>query len=261
MELSFLDELKGVAACCEHEATEKRLNALIAKLNEPEGGINADHLARIGEGQSADIQHFVNLEASPEPEQKSANCMPCGGWGVIAAEPGDPETKCEHCDGIGKDSAKPEQPFPSPKFTVTNLDGKQMGQALLDFGKRLVDGNLTWVSGGVWLHASEGDKLVLSTCGSDLVVKSAACCTPTAEELQLLTNGEYRPEELWGGDRPTCPKCFGKPASEGEVNHYQLITNLTAIIDQELMPHAYKLPIQDFQRLNETLMEARKVLK
>lgn len=39
----------------------------------------------------------------------------------------------------------------------------------------------------------------------------AKCCTPTAEERQLLANGDYRPEELWGGDRPTCPKCVNQP--------------------------------------------------
>lgn len=25
-------------------------------------------------------------------------CGPCGGWGVIAGEPGDPTTPCEHCN-------------------------------------------------------------------------------------------------------------------------------------------------------------------
>lgn len=34
------------------------------------------------------------------------------------------------------------------------------------------------------------------------------CCVPTAEEEALLNAGEYTPEELWGGRRPTCPKCF-----------------------------------------------------
>ena len=34
------------------------------------------------------------------------------------------------------------------------------------------------------------------------------CCKPTAEEEALLASGEYRPEELWGGSRPTCPQCF-----------------------------------------------------
>jgi hypothetical protein len=36
------------------------------------------------------------------------------------------------------------------------------------------------------------------------------CCAPTAEDLKLLAEGSYTPEELWGGSRPTCPKCFGK---------------------------------------------------
>lgn len=36
------------------------------------------------------------------------------------------------------------------------------------------------------------------------------CCTPSAEDLQLLAEGSYTPEELWGGSRPTCPKCIDK---------------------------------------------------
>ena len=36
------------------------------------------------------------------------------------------------------------------------------------------------------------------------------CCEPTAEEKAMLENGDYTPEELWGGSRPTCPKCHGK---------------------------------------------------
>lgn len=34
------------------------------------------------------------------------------------------------------------------------------------------------------------------------------CCVPSAEEKALLATGEYTPQELWGGSRPTCPKCF-----------------------------------------------------
>lgn len=34
------------------------------------------------------------------------------------------------------------------------------------------------------------------------------CCEPTEEELALIQSGDYRPEELWGGTRPTCPKCI-----------------------------------------------------
>lgn len=36
------------------------------------------------------------------------------------------------------------------------------------------------------------------------------CCGPTAEESQLLADGDCTPEELWGGSRPTCPECIGK---------------------------------------------------
>lgn len=41
-----------------------------------------------------------------------------------------------------------------------------------------------------------------------LVGERQECCTPTHEEKQLLANGDYTPEELWGGNRPTCPKCI-----------------------------------------------------
>lgn len=45
------------------------------------------------------------------------------------------------------------------------------------------------------------------------------CCAPTAEEQAVLANGDYTPEELWGGSRPTCPKCHKEPAppAGGEV--------------------------------------------
>lgn len=35
----------------------------------------------------------------------------------------------------------------------------------------------------------------------------AQCCEPTAKELEALNSGAFTPEELWGGSRPTCPKC------------------------------------------------------
>lgn len=40
------------------------------------------------------------------------------------------------------------------------------------------------------------------------------CCVPTARDMELLNSGEYTPEELWGGSRPTCPACINadKPA-------------------------------------------------
>lgn len=34
------------------------------------------------------------------------------------------------------------------------------------------------------------------------------CCTPSAEDLASLAAGDYCAEELWGGPRPTCPKCI-----------------------------------------------------
>ncbi|WP_428945258.1 hypothetical protein ACQK5W_04040 [Pantoea sp. FN060301] len=35
------------------------------------------------------------------------------------------------------------------------------------------------------------------------------CCQPTREELASLARGDFTPEELWGGPRPSCPKCAG----------------------------------------------------
>lgn len=39
--------------------------------------------------------------------------------------------------------------------------------------------------------------------------KKKPCCTPTAAEIELLSSGDFCAEELWGGHRPTCPKCIG----------------------------------------------------
>ncbi len=63
-----------------------------------------------------------------------------------------------------------------------------------------------------------------------------------------------------------CSICNPELAAEyameaAEDDQHDLISNLTAIIDEELMPHAHKLPIQNLQRLNETLMAARKALE
>lgn len=46
------------------------------------------------------------------------------------------------------------------------------------------------------------------------------CCKPTAEENALLKAGDYTPEELWGGPRPTCPKCIGGVSTQqiGDVH-------------------------------------------
>lgn len=45
----------------------------------------------------------------------------------------------------------------------------------------------------------------------------STCCTPTAEEKALLAAGDCTPEELWGGSRPTCPKCIKAcPSAPGE---------------------------------------------
>lgn len=44
-------------------------------------------------------------------------------------------------------------------------------------------------------------------------------------------------------------------------NHaHSVISNLVAIIDQELLPNVAKITVQDYQRLNETLIRARNLL-
>ncbi|MEE5046272.1 hypothetical protein V2J81_23220 [Pseudomonas alliivorans] len=48
------------------------------------------------------------------------------------------------------------------------------------------------------------------------VQAGSECCTPTDEERALLAAGDCTPEELWGGPRPTCPKCI-KPAGSEQV--------------------------------------------
>ena len=41
----------------------------------------------------------------------------------------------------------------------------------------------------------------------------------------------------------------------------ELIENLVAIIDHELLPNAANIAIQDFGRLNDALIDARAVLR
>lgn len=57
-----------------------------------------------------------------------------------------------------------------------------------------------------------GDGLVLAMAQRIEELEAAIvpkCCVPTPEEEALLASGDYRPEELWGGSRPTCPNCIG----------------------------------------------------
>ena len=73
----------------------------------------------------------------------------------------------------------------------------------------------------VWgIERYNNQKLVaraIETFLSFLPVHAAArgamnkCCQSTEEELKLLANGDYTPEELWGiGGNPSCPECWGK---------------------------------------------------
>ena len=60
-----------------------------------------------------------------------------------------------------------------------------------------------------WYDAAIADLIKLVEALSASAEPSAPkCCTPTDEEEALLASGDYRPEELWGGGRPTCPKCI-----------------------------------------------------
>lgn len=48
--------------------------------------------------------------------------------------------------------------------------------------------------------------------------EESKCCAPTAEELKLLADGDYTPEELWGvGGKPSCSDCHKtKPSTPVE---------------------------------------------
>lgn len=39
--------------------------------------------------------------------------------------------------------------------------------------------------------------------------EAVPCCTASAEDIELIAKGDFTPEELWGGPRPTCHKCIG----------------------------------------------------
>jgi len=55
---------------------------------------------------------------------------------------------------------------------------------------------------------------IVASNPSTPVVERQQCCTPTPEEKKLLAAGDYTPEELWGGNRPTCPKCINAAPPE-----------------------------------------------
>lgn len=47
---------------------------------------------------------------------------------------------------------------------------------------------------------------------SRAALAAVKCCEPSAEELEALQAGDCTPEELWGGSKPTCPKCIKRAA-------------------------------------------------
>lgn len=66
---------------------------------------------------------------------------------------------------------------------------------------------------------------------------ASKCCTPTAEDEALLASGDYRPEELWGGSRPTFPKCINsEPSAPIERDEFRdLLLSMT---------YSYRIAIQ-----------------
>lgn len=68
-------------------------------------------------------------------------------------------------------------------------------------------------------HGAVGNILTAEPCPD--CNTQEACCKPSAEDLALLAAGDYQPEELWGGPRPTCPKCINEPAPVVEA-HYRV---------------------------------------
>ena len=80
------------------------------------------------------------------------------------------------------------------------------------------------------------------------------CCTPTAEEKAMLAAGDYTPEELWGGPRPTCHKCIGKapslPAAGSAVEEVEVVAHV-AIDDPTPEEHGDWDIEPDAEKLNE----------
>lgn len=75
----------------------------------------------------------------------------------------------------------------------------------------------------------------------EAAAKVNLCCVPTAEEEALLASGEFCAEELWGGRRPTCPKCIGQegPVPIGE-KYDSVLRPFVNLMAQELHANAHK---------------------
>lgn len=76
------------------------------------------------------------------------------------------------------------------------------------FPKARAAGWRKYEDGSWWSFVPGAGWCVTSGAVPDKYIELTKCCVPTADEEVLLATGEYTPEELWGGPRPTCPKCF-----------------------------------------------------
>lgn len=97
-----------------------------------------------------------------------------------------------------------------------------------------------------------------------LQLEQRACCRPTPEELKLLASGEYRAEELWGGDRPTCPKCIGKePVGTAlPLGYSAMRAERAAKVDEMVSRFAlFSAPDVDWRALFEQMYDAGVIVK
>jgi hypothetical protein len=78
------------------------------------------------------------------------------------------------------------------------------------------------------------------------------CCEPTEQELELLKNGDYTPEELWGAREPSCPKCVKKTAPRGATE------DIAA--ELERITHDERTPNEISQELASVLIVLRSLL-
>lgn len=211
------------------------------------------------DSQSADIQHFVNLEANAAPEQEAVACR-------YRLKDGDRAWTYREGD-VPVHQAHYERELlythPSAEIERLRAENKRLAAAV-EYNKAPDDAEFG-PGHPVFEMADETDKAnARASLAEQRLAEAQALLRDFRDAVNtsdVATRTTSARKRLYSCiDRAdTLLSATAQPAKEND--QYELITNLTAIIDEELMPHAHKLPIQNLQRLNETLMDARKALK
>lgn len=91
------------------------------------------------------------------------------------------------------------------------------GKSYIASKKTYVDGynvreeECHWLDSFFGYHMNEDFEIHDTKGVSVFIPLEKECCHLTEEERQLLQNGDYTREELFGiGGRKTCPKCYNK---------------------------------------------------